>query len=146
MKFNGYSAFFDEHRDEYFERLLAVSRDNNWTDWCVFFLKGVRAQAEENQKKALSILNLYDRMKNRIQDLTHSQYAIRALDWLFQKPILKSSDFSKTSAIPKPTASRILQLLKKENILIALEEGKGRRSSTLAFKELLNIAEGHEVF
>ncbi len=31
------SAFFEAHRDEYYERLLSISRDNDWTNWCVFF-------------------------------------------------------------------------------------------------------------
>ena len=31
------SAYFERNRDEYYERLLAISRDGNWSDWCVFF-------------------------------------------------------------------------------------------------------------
>ena len=42
------SAFFEAHRDEYYERLRAVSRDGDWTGWSEFFLKAVQIQAEEN--------------------------------------------------------------------------------------------------
>ena len=41
------SAHFETHRDAYYERLLAVSRDNEWTGWCRFFLEAIRAQAED---------------------------------------------------------------------------------------------------
>lgn len=42
------SAYFEARRDEYYERLLAVLRDDDWIGWCRFFLEAVRAQAEDN--------------------------------------------------------------------------------------------------
>ena len=140
------SAYLESHRDEYYERLLAVSRDNDWSGWCAFFLQVVRIQAEENLAKAQAILNLYDRMKIRFADLTHSQYAIHALDWVFKRPIFKSSDFVREANIPKATAFRFIGILKDNGILMVMQEGSGQRSAILAYTELLNIAEGHNVF
>ena len=140
------SAYLESHRDEYYERLLAVSRDNDWNGWCAFFLKVVQIQAEKNLAKAQAILDLYNRMKTHFAELTHSQYAIFALDWVFERPIFKSSDFLRAGAIPKPTAQRILNLLKKEGILRELTPGSGSRAATLAYPELLNIAEGYDAF
>lgn len=37
------SAFFEARRDEYCDKLLAVSKDDDWTGWCVFFLNTVDA-------------------------------------------------------------------------------------------------------
>jgi Fic family protein len=140
------SAYLERHRDEYYERLLAVSRDNDWSGWCAFFLRVVQIQAEENFAKAQAILNLYNRMKIRFAELTHSQYAIHALDWAFERPIFKSSDLMRSGSIPRPTAQRILNLLKKEGILRELQSGSGCRAATLVYPELLNIAEGYKVF
>ena len=120
--------------------MLAVSRDNDWSGWCAFFLNVVRIQAEEN------LANLYDRMKIRFVDLTHSQYAIHALDWVFKQPIFKSSDFVREAKIPKATAFRFIGILKDNGILMVMQEGSGQRSAILAYTELLNIAEGHTVF
>lgn len=140
------SAYLESHRGEYYERLLAVSRDNDWSGWCAFFLKVVQIQAEENLAKAQAILDLYDRMKIHFAELTHSQYAIHALDWVFERPIFKSSDLMRSGNIPRPTAQRILNLLKKEGILRELQPGSGSRAATLVYPELLNIAEGYDVF
>ena len=52
------SVYLESHRDEYYERLLAVSRDNDWSGWCAFFLNVIRIQAEENLAKAQAILDL----------------------------------------------------------------------------------------
>jgi Fic family protein len=140
------SAFLEANRDEYYARLLAVSRDGDWTGWCVFFLTAMRVQAEENQSRASSILGLYEAMKPQMADLTRSQYAIHALDWIFERPIFRSSDFVAKAGIPEPTAKRILPVLREAGILKVLQEGSGRRASTLGFPKLLNIAEGHEAF
>ena len=77
-------------------------------------------------------------------DLTHSQHSIRVVDFIFQLPIFASTLFTNHSEIPKPTANRILTLLKDEKILLPIEEGRGRRPGIYAFRELLNIAEGNE--
>jgi len=140
------SAYLEAHRDEYYERLLAVSRDGDWTGWCRFFLGAIQAQAEENQRKAAAILALYERMKQEVAALTRSQYAIRALDWIFEYPIFKSSDFIASSGIPEPTAKRIVPALREAGVLRVLVEASGRRAATLCFAALLNIAEGRDLF
>lgn len=140
------SAYLESHRDEYYDRLLAVSRDNDWSGWCSFFLQVVRIQAEENLAKAQAILDLYNRMKVRFTELTHSQYAILALDWIFERPIFKSSDFVRSANIPHSTAKRILQVLKQQGILKTVLQGVGRKAAVLAYAELLNIAEGYDAF
>ena len=140
------SGYLEAKREDYQERLRAVSRDGDWTSWCEFFLKGVREQAAQNERKARSILSLYDRIKTQVAELTHSQYSIHAVDFLFQAPIFAAPMFTARSGIPKPTANRILTLLRDKGILLTLVEGRGRRPGIFMFRELLNIAEGDDVF
>lgn len=139
------SGYLEARRDEYLERLRAVSRDGDWTGWCLFFLQAIRAQGQENEQKARSILALYNRVKEQVVNLTHSQHAIRAVDFIFQMPLFSSPAFTKHSEIPKPTASRILTLLREHKLVSVLREGKGKRFGIYAFRELLNIVEGREV-
>ncbi|MCY4610296.1 MAG: Fic family protein [Gammaproteobacteria bacterium] len=140
------SAYFEARRNEYYESLLAVSRDDNWTGWCEFFLEAVKTQAEENLVKTQGIIDLYSDMKTRMADLTRSRYAIHALDWIFEHPIFKSTDFIATAGIPTQTAKRILRILLDGEILKNLIKNQGRRARVLSFPQLLNIAEGDEVF
>jgi hypothetical protein len=85
-------------------------------------------------------------MKKEFAERTHYQYAIHALDWIFERPIFKSSDFIVSSNIPKPTAQRILNILKTRGILMELQPSSGRRAATLIYPDLLNIAEGYHAF
>ena len=140
------SAYFEAHRNAYYDGLLAVSRDDDWTGWCRFFLQAVKSQAEENLAKAQGIIDLYDNAKGVVIDLTRSQYAIYALDWVFERPIFRASDFVAGSGIPKPTARRILNVLRDGGILKTIQEGRGRRAAVVAFPDLLNIVEGEQLF
>lgn len=140
------SAYFEQRRDEYLGRLRAVSGDGDWTAWCQFFLEALRSQAIENEGKARAVLALYEQVKVQVVETTHSQHAIRAVDFLFQTPIFKGPDFTIGADIPKPTATRILGLLRDTRLLLTLREGRGRRPGFFAFRALLNIAEGREVF
>lgn len=140
------SGYLEANREEYQEKLRAVSRDGNWTDWCVFFLQGIRQQAAENEQKARAILALYDRVKKQAIELTHSQYSIKVADFIFQTPIFTAAAFLRGADIPKTTVNRILTIFRDEKLLMTILEGRGRRPGIFAFKELLNIAEGKEVF
>ena len=140
------SAFFEKNRDEYYERLLAVSRDGEWTQWVAYFLEAIIKQAEENQRKASSILGLYEKKKEEFLKSVHSHYSILALDFIFQRPIFRSPDFTSNTGIPLGSAKRILKLLRENGTLLTIRRGSGRRASIYAFPTLLNIAEGKNIF
>ena len=85
-------------------------------------------------------------MKFEIVNMTRSQHAIRALDWIFERPIFKSSDFFPIAGIPKPSARRLLDVLHNGGILRVIRPSSGRRPAVFVYPALLNIAEGKEVF
>ena len=138
------SAYFEANRDAYYDGLLAVSRDDDWTGWCRFFLEAVRSQAEDNLARANGIIDLYDDMKRRVADLTKSHHAIRVLDWIFERPVFSGSDFAAATGISTRTARRILNVLREGGVLRVALPGRGRRTAILAFPNLLNLAEGRE--
>lgn len=139
------SQYLDAHRDAYYDRLQAISRDGDWNGWVAFFLDAVISQSGDNGDRVRKMLELYERMKLRIVELTHSQHALAALDTLFHRPIFQTSDFVERSAIPKQTAFPMLRALRGAGILIPVREASGRRAAILAFPELLNIVEGRPV-
>ena len=133
------SAYLESHRDEYYDRLRRLSRAEDVQGWVGFFLKAMIAQAEEDGGKARRILALYDRMKARVPELTRSQFAIRALDVLFDHPIFSTPQFVARSGVPKGTAVRILRTLANGEILRVIRPGQKRRPAIFAFPELIQI-------
>jgi len=140
------SEYLEANRQEYYDRLLAVSSKNDWTGWCQFFLRAIVQQAAENEAKARRILELYQNKKDWMVRTTRSQHSISALDFIFNQPVFSLSHFVTDSHIPAPTARRILKLCHTNGLLKEIQAASGRKSTIYAFPELLNIAEGRPVF
>ena len=136
------SSYLEAHREEYYHYLQGVSRDDDWNGWISFFLKAIVEQAKINTRIIREILALYERLKQEVPALTRSQYAIQAVDAIFDRPIFQSSDFIRRSGIPRDSAMRILKLLKQNNLVQELRPGKGRRGAKMIFGDLIRITEG----
>lgn len=135
------SAYLEHHRDEYYKRLLAVSRDDDWNGWIAFFLQAFIRQATENNQKATAIIDLYEEMKQQVPEMTHSQYTVQAIDTLFSRPIFNTADFITESGIPKQSAHRILRGLADGGILVVTREAKGKSPTIYRFSRLIAITE-----
>jgi len=140
------SEYLEAHRDTYYARLLGISQTGDWQAWLDFFLTAVIEQAKANSTRVHDILSLYDEMKKRIADLLRTHHAVRVLDALFDRPIFSASDFVERTGISKPTAARYLSILSDHQILHVTRTSAGARSAVYMFRELLNRAEGREVF
>ena len=136
------SAHFEARRDAYYDGLLGVSRDDDWTGWVEFFLTALREQAEDNLQKTKGILDLYENMKTQVAEMTRSQYAIRALDWIFERPIFSSSHFRDAAGVPRPSVQRILADLRDGDILRVIVPSRGRRAAVLVLSCLAQYRRG----
>lgn len=139
------SEFLEGNRERYYQRLRAIGSEGGWTAWVDFFLEAIEIQALANSDRVKGILDLYNEMKTRITEITHSQYSLAILDAIFDRPIFQTADFITRSQIPKPTAATVLKKLKDAGILMPIREASGSRPAVLAFRELVNQAEGRKV-
>jgi len=135
------SEYFEKNREFYYQKLSAISKENDWTGWVEFFLSAVKYQAEANSRKLNKILQLYNLLKERIVAITHSQYSILILDAIFKMPIFTSSEIIKRTQIPKQTLLPQLKKLQQAKILQVLRPASGRQPAVLVFKELLDISQ-----
>jgi Fic family protein len=142
------SAWFEQRRDEYIARLRALGRESRaWEAWCDFFLRAVEEESRRNADVARAILVLYEDLKRRVIDLTRSQFAVPLLDQIFERPIFTSTDLDLGPRAPtKAAVGNLLRALREGGVLKVLREGAGRRSWIYAQAELLNLAEGKQVF
>ncbi|WP_289078703.1 Fic/DOC family N-terminal domain-containing protein [uncultured Thalassospira sp.] len=133
------SAYFEEHRDEYIDRMREVSKNGAWTEWTVFFLRGLSAQAHSNLEKAEGIRILYEEMKDAFREVLSSQWSTSALDFVFGRPIFRNNTFTSRSGIPKPTAHRFTRTLLERGFLKIVAPAAGRRPAVYAFEPLLDL-------
>lgn len=135
------SAYLESNREEYYDRLNAISQRGEWENWIRFFLNAIAIESSKNSRKARAILEMYDKMKELVVVWTRSQYAISALETLFSQPIISSSDFKNRAKIPKPTAARISKVLQDRQVLDVIRPARGQMPAILAFTQLLDIVE-----
>lgn len=140
------SSYLEANRDEYYIRLQNISREGDWDGWIAFFLKAITEQAKRNNRKVKAIMGLYEDMKQRIHEITHSQYTIHLLDAIFNRPIFESTYLTHSADIPMASAKSFIPKLKNADILKEIRAASGRKPAVLAFRALLRITEGKELF
>ena len=80
-------------------------------------------------------------MKDKITGLTRSIYAIRILDFLFNRPIFTSTLLVAESQIPKASVARLFKQLEQGSIIKKVIPGKGQSPAIHMFPHLLRIVE-----
>ncbi len=135
------SAYFEANRGAYYEGLLSVSRDDNWTGWCQVFLTAVMHQASEHRRVISRIKDLHDDLKTQVLDLTRSPYGTRAIDWIFRFPVFSGTEFMANTPATRSTVQRLLTSLVRGGVVDIVSEGRGQRATEYAFAKLLSIVE-----
>jgi Fic family protein len=111
------SAFFEAHRLDYYERLLAVSQRGEWENWLLFFLKGVSSQSLD----AIGRIERLGKLRSVYRERLHTERAslrlLQTLDVLFERPILNIRQLETALDVPYRTAQRYVERLVEIDIL-----------------------------
>lgn len=135
------SAHLEAHREQYYERLRAITAENDWQGWIVFFLNALCEQASADSKRVMGIQALYERMKLELLRAIGAQFVLPALEVLFRMPVFSSTDFIRESGIARRSALRVLSALKNAAVLSTLKPAAGRRPEVLIFGNLIEATE-----
>ncbi len=141
------SEYLESNRAEYYDRLLAITEQGDWHGWITFFLNAMSVQAERNLSKVRDVRDLYEETKRQVVEVTHSQFAMGAVDALFAQPIISGTAFAKNAGFAnRVTANNMLRQLEAERIITRIRDGSGRTPAIYALLSLINVTEGRPVF
>ena len=133
------SGYFETHKDEYIERMRAVSAEKDWTGWVVFFLQAMHEQTTVNIQTADAIFSLHSEMRERFREVLNSQFHDQALDFVFASPVFRNDRFVERSGIPATSARLLSRRLVEAGLLRTLQPAAGRRAALYAFDPLLDL-------
>jgi Fic family protein len=133
------SGYFETYKEEYIERMRAVSAEGDWTGWVVFFLQAMHEQATVNVLTADAIFKLHAEMRERFRDVLNSQFHDQALDFVFASPVFRNDRFVERSGIPATSARLLSRRLVEAGLLRTLQPSAGRRAALYAFDPLLDL-------
>lgn len=132
------SAFFEATRDEYYRRLLAVSRESDWDAWLQYFLNGVARQAEDALGRATRIVELLTRWRKTVAGHA-TKSAVLLLDVVAENPFLTIRTAAKRLGVAFTTAQRAVDALRRAKVLV--ERSEAKRDRVFCAQALLDILE-----
>lgn len=133
------SEYFENNRDEYYQKLRNITNNGDWQSWIEFFLTATYEQANNNLDKVKRIIKLYDNLKFKYTEVLHSQYSIKILDTIFMKPIITIPDIQKLTSITGSTITNIMKELVNSKLIDVLVPGRGRKPTIYILSQLINI-------
>ena len=111
------SAFFEQNRTEYYDRLLAVSKRGAVTPWVEFFLRGVAEQARDAIARVKQLQELQGRWRDYLTDRAVSSRVLRLMDSLFESPLVTIPRAAKRLDVTYHSGRDIVGKLIEANIL-----------------------------
>jgi len=132
------SAFFEATRQEYYRRLLAVSREGDWDEWVAYVLNGVARQSEDAVSRAVRITALLDGWRRALV-AARSDLPLKLVDDLAANPYCVVKVIAQREKVAYTTAERAVERLVKLNIL--RQVNKAERDRLFCATAILDILE-----
>jgi Fic family protein len=111
------SGYFEENREEYYQRLLEVSRSGDVNGWVNYFLKGVSVQSRDATNRAKRLQDLQALWRNRLTGKRASTLGVSLADKLFTFPIVDVPFVAQTLGVTYQSAKNTVGRLVEAGIL-----------------------------
>lgn len=111
------SHYINRFKTEYYERLQNIRDQGDWEGWIRFFLEAVRETAKAAAETTRSILRLRERDRQTIGEQVESRYRFDLHDYLFEMPIVTSTEVKQALDCSYGTANRLVQTFEEIGVL-----------------------------
>jgi len=130
------SRYIIENKNEYYDRLLAVTRDGTWHEWLSFMLSAVHSTSEETLATIDRIQGLRRTIRGQMRSNRGSSNA-DLLDLLLERPYCRIADVENTCNVTRPTATKRLEELVAAGVLDDRRVGRDRLFVNVPLMEIL---------
>ena len=140
------SDYFERHKTEYIDHLMAVRDANKLKDWLVFFLYGVKETAENSIQVFKDILALKHRLEREV--LPHfttrrQENALTLMQFLYQTPVINIKIAAELLGLQHNTAASLVNDFIKHGVLHELS-GKQRNRMFWFVEYIMIFKQQHE--
>ena len=112
------SAYFEQHRAEYYDYLLMTSQHGDLVPWLRFFLHGVRLQARDAEERTVRLVELQAELRAALLDEGQPNSVVRLAEHLFAVPIVTAARVEKLLGVTRPTAHKAIDALVERGELV----------------------------
>lgn len=135
------SHFFKQHRKQYYDELQSVRDVGSWEQWLSFFLRGIVEVSNEATETTRNILALREQHRQAITERfgRAAGNGHRALEYLYDHPIISVHDVQKLTGTTYPAANSLVARMVGAGILHKLTgQARNRRFTYQSYIDLFH--------
>jgi Fic family protein len=117
------SAYFERHRQKYYDFMLGISKHGNWREWLIFFLQGVTEQSKDAVIRSKKLQDLQIQWRNELTQARATALLLRLADSLFESPIITIPQAQGILEVTYRSAQQNVEKLVNAGILLQVSEG-----------------------
>jgi Fic family protein len=118
------SRFIIQNKADYYQLLLKVTTNGEWTDWITFMLNAVQETSDWTCRKITAILDLMEATREIMRAKTPKIYSSELVDVLFNQPYCRISNLEAAGIAKRQTGSVYLNQLAKAGVLTERKVGR----------------------
>mgnify|MGYP001014144811 FL=1 len=117
------STWFEARRTEYYDALLGVSTDGDWSTWVEFFAQGLADSADAARTRMLTLAAVQAELKERLQSTPIRTGNARLLvDFAVGQPTFTVAQAARALGIGNAGAKKLIDSLVTHDILAPYDE------------------------
>jgi Fic family protein len=131
------SRYINEHRSEYYDRLLAVTTKGAWEAWLLYMLAAVEETSLWTTAKIRAIRDLMDTTVAYVSSASPKIYSRELIEVIFTQPYSRIGNIVEAKLGNRKTASKHLKELVAKGVLDERQEGRENIYVNVRFLQLL---------
>lgn len=131
------SRYINEHRSEYYDRLLAVTTSGAWEAWLLYMLTAVEETSLWTTAKIRAIADLIDATVAYVSAASPKIYSRELIEVIFTQPYSRIGDVVEARLGNRATSSKYLKALATKGVLQERQEGRENLYINVRLLELL---------
>lgn len=138
------SGYFEQHRNEYYERLQSVRERGEMEEWIQFFCEGVEQQANQSSARIRALVEIRERYRR--ESINDRSALTSVIDLVFSNPVVTVEAVTRFADVSKPTALAALRKAETRGWLHSAGRwGRGGRERWVAH-EIWSAVSGETAF
>ena len=132
------SSVLNKRRNEYFDRLGDLERNNNWDGWVKFFLKCITESANKTRSILINLVRLEKEDHDKLIEKEFATTAsLKLFEYLLANPVVSVPKITSALGYSKQTTNLLITKFLEETIL---HETTGKRRYRIySYKKIINL-------
>jgi len=118
------SKYIVENKQDYYQLLVAVTKDESWEDWILYVLKAVEITASWTTSKIRAIRLLIEHTMEYVRENVPKIYTHELVQVIFEQPYCRIGNLVDRGIAKRQTASVYLKQLCEIGVLNEIKAGK----------------------